>query len=208
MNNKLKSFSSLKVCLSNEHAQITIICLFKILIKTCALSTVIHSSPLKGNMARAHFQYAQFLFLVLFVWHGEMASALTVLDTSGKAAKKSCKEKAEEYTNKKDKYCAVLFENDECSSGFSLLGVSTGWDKGIKEGKETFSRLGRYREDSESVIVAPGCIFIGYDESDEDDDNKRTIANAIGKRHWVYKEFKVCVELASCLSVCHFPLFI
>ena len=67
----------------------------------------------------------------------------------------------------------------------------SGWDKGIKAGKEKFGRLSRYREDSSSVIVAPGCIFVGYDESDEDDDNKRTIASAIGRRDWVYKDFKV-----------------
>ena len=142
-------------------------------------------------MARTYLLYAQFLFLVLVVWQGEIVSALKIVDTEGaEYNKKSCREKAEEYT-KKGYYCAVLFENAECSAGAKLLGFKTGWDRGIEVGKVTFSRLGRYREDSESVIVAPGCIFVGYDESDEDDENKRTVASSIGRKEWVYKEFKV-----------------
>ena len=73
------------------------------------------------------------------------------------------------------------------------IGRISGWDEGIKAGKRTFGRLSRFREDSTSVIVAPGCIFVGYDESDEDDNNDRDIATAVGRNDWVYKEFKVSI---------------
>ena len=116
-----------------------------------------------------------------------------IVDESGAAYDtKCCRTKADEYIKKANKsrtsYCAVLFENSDCDSCRTLI---SGWDEGIKAGKRTFGRLSRFREDSTSVIVAPGCIFVGYDESDEDDNNDRDIVTAIGRNDWVYKEFKV-----------------
>ena len=116
-----------------------------------------------------------------------------IVDESGASYDtECCRTKADEYIKKANKsktsYCAVLFENSDCDSCRTLL---SGWDEGIKAGKRTFGRLSRFREDSTSVIVAPGCIFVGYDESDEDDNNDRDIATAVGRNDWVYKEFKV-----------------
>ena len=116
-----------------------------------------------------------------------------IVDDSGAAYDtECCRTKADEYIAKakksKTSYCAVLFENSACDSCRTLI---SGWDEGIKAGKRTFGRLSRFREDSTSVIVAPGCIFVGYDESDEDDNNDRDIVTAVGRSDWVYKEFKV-----------------
>ena len=141
---------------------------------------------------------------MLVTFQPEISSGVRVVDMSGAVyGTKCCKDKAQQYVQKAatesrtsrraEKYCAVLFENAACDSCRRLF---SGWDTGIKVGKKTFGRLSRHREDSASVIVAPGCIFVGYDESDEDDDNKRTIASAVGRPDWVYKEFKV--------SNCHF----
>ena len=138
-------------------------------------------------MSRA-FMYFQ-IVLLTYVTFTEVCSAVKVVDMSGALYdNQCCREKAEQYKQKPDSYCGVLFENAACDSCRKIF---SGWDKGIKSGKETFSRLSRYREDSTSVIVAPGCIFVGYDESKEDSNNKRTIASAIGRTEWVYKEFKV-----------------
>ena len=140
------------------------------------------------------FFVAPFLAMVVLL-QAQYGAAVKVIDMSGTVYdKKCCRDKADQYIKKakternSQGYCAVLFENAACDS---CRRVFSGWDKGIKAGKEKFGRLSRYREDSTSVIVAPGCIFVGYDESDEDDDNKRTIASAIGRRDWVYKDFKV-----------------
>jgi len=149
-------------------------------------------------MASSAFLFAQLLFLLCVVLQPEISSGLKVVDMSGAlVGTKCCKDKAQQYIQKAatesrtnrntQSYCAVLFENAACDSCRRFI---SGWDTGIKEGKKTFGRLSRHRADAASVIVAPGCIFIGYDESDEDDDNKRTIASAIGRNDWVYKEFK------------------
>ena len=52
--------------------------------------------------------------------------------------------------------------------------------------------IDRKREDSESVIVAPGCVFFGYDEdhSDKSERGKGIMVSAVGKSDWVYKEFE------------------
>ena len=129
------------------------------------------------------------LFLVTLETQGDAVPEVKVVDMSGASYdNKCCRDKSQEYINKPDNYCAVLFENAACDS---CRKVFSGWDKGIKSGKEKFSWVSRYREDSTSVIVSPGCIFLGYDESTEDSDNKRTIATAVGRNDWVYKEFKV-----------------
>ena len=142
-------------------------------------------------MSSTVFFHLQLTSVLLVTLQTQGSAAVKVVDMSGATYDtKWCRDKADEYTKKGD-YCAVLFENAACDTCTSLLGFKTGWDRGIESGKVTFSKLGRYREDSESVIVAPGCIFIGYDESDESDDNKRTIATAIGRNDWVYKDFKV-----------------
>ena len=128
-------------------------------------------------------------FILLVTWQMQKSSAVKVVDMSGATYDtKCCRDKADQYIAKPESYCAVLFENAACDSCRKIF---SGWDKGIKSGKEKFSWVSRYREDSKSVIVAPGCIFVGYDESEEDSDNKRTIATAIGRNDWVYKEFKV-----------------
>ena len=135
--------------------------------------------------------------------------AQKILDESGAVYSGKdgcCIKKARQYIEKgkknNEKYCAVLFENTACDSCKKLR---SGWDEGIKEGKRTFPKFdltslsARFREDSEGVIVAPGCIFVGYDESEEEKDvkkrqqEKRTIANAIGRTDWVYKEFTVII---------------
>merc|ERR1711992_417405 len=155
-----------------------------------------------GNMKSSILYLVLPTFLLVVALQVQYGFSAKVIDMSGSVYdKKCCRDKADQYIKKartesktsrsSGGYCAVLFENAACDS---CRRVFSGWDKGIKSGKETFGRLSRYREDSTSVIVAPGCIFVGYDESDEDDDNKRTIANAIGKRHWVYKEFKELKE--------------
>ena len=123
-----------------------------------------------------------------------LVNGVKIIDGSGATYDtECCRTKADEYITKakksKTSYCAVLFENSDCDSCRTLL---SGWDEGIKAGKRTFGRLSRFREDSTSVIVAPGCIFVGYDESDEDDNNDRDIVTAVGRNDWVYKEFKVC----------------
>ena len=129
------------------------------------------------------------LFLVVASRKVQYGAGVKVIDMSGSVYdKKCCREKADQYSKKAAGHCAVLFENAACDS---CRRIFSGWDKGIFSGKETFGRLSRYREDAASVIVAPGCIFVGYDESDEDNDNKRTIASAIGRNDWVYKEFQV-----------------
>lgn len=157
----------------------------------CSFSLTICIGNMKSSIL--YLVLPTFLLVVaLQVQHGFSAK---VIDMSGTVYdKKCCRDKADQYIKKaktegrgSQGYCAVLFENAACDS---CRRVFSGWDKGIKSGKEKFGRLSRYREDSTSVIVAPGCIFVGYDESDEDDDNKRTIASAIGRRDWVYKEFK------------------
>ena len=140
-------------------------------------------------MSSMVFFHLQLALILLVTWQTQGSSAVNVVDMSGASYDtKCCRDKADEYIEKPESYCAVLFENAACDS---CRKVFSGWDKGIKSGKEKFSRVSRYREDSTSVIVAPGCIFVGYDESDEDSNNKRTIATAIGRNDWVYKEFKV-----------------
>merc|ERR1711997_523902 len=84
--------------------------------------------------------------------------------------------------------CAVIFENEECDDGLLKLG----WDYGISTGYTKFGLLDRKREDSESVIVSPGCVFFGYDEdhSDKSERGKGIMVSAVGKNDWVYKEFE------------------
>ena len=149
--------------------------------------------------------------IVLFYFGSTLAQSTRVVDDSGAAftgvttsdGKSCCSVKAQQYIEKGKKnnanYCAVLFENTACDSCKRL---TSGWDEGIQQGKRTFPKFdlagnSRFREDSESVIVAPGCIFIGYDESEPETDEskraqeRRTIASAIGRNDWVYKEFTV-----------------
>ena len=142
----------------------------------------------------------QLVFLFNVAFQARSGLSLKVVDESGAAYNTDCcRAKAEQYTKKAAEesrksndasisYCAVLFENDDCDS---CTRIFSGWDEGIKAGKRTFGKASRYREDSASVIVAPGCILVGYDEDDVKDNVKRTIATAIGRKDWVYKQFGV-----------------
>lgn len=147
--------------------------------------------------------------LLLFFIGSALSQSTKVVDDSGATftgvttsdGKSCCSVKAKQYIDKGKKnnvqYCAVLFEDAACHSCKKL---TSGWDEGIQQGKRTFPKFdlsgnSRFREDSESVIVAPGCIFVGYDESEPETDEskraqeRRTIASAIGRSDWVYKEF-------------------
>ena len=143
-------------------------------------------------MARMNLLLVAALPLFGILIPSSLVYGVKIVDESGASYDtECCRTKADEYIAKaaksKTSYCAVLFENSNCDSCRTLI---SGWDEGIKAGKRTFGRLSRFREDSTSVIVAPGCIFVGYDESDEDDNNDRDIATAVGRNDWVYKEFK------------------
>ena len=154
--------------------------------------------------------------LLLFFIGSALSQSTKVVDDSGATftgvttsdGKSCCSVKAKQYVEKGKKnnvkYCAVLFEDASCHSCKKL---TSGWDEGIQQGKRTFPKFdlsgnSRFREDSESVIVAPGCIFVGYDASEPETDEskraqeRRTIASAIGRSDWVYKEFTVCFFFA------------
>ena len=158
------------------------------------------------------------LLAVLFFIGYAYAQSVKVIDDTGAAytgvatteGDGCCSAKAKQYIEKGKKnnvkYCAVLFEDAACHSCKKLR---SGWDEGIQQGKRTFPKFdlsgnSRFREDSESVIVAPGCIFVGYDESEPETDEskraqeRRTIASAIGRSDWVYKEFTVCIYVIIC----------
>ena len=152
-------------------------------------------------MASTHHLYRQFALFFFGGFLVQFVLAQKILDQSGavySGKNDCCIKKARQYIEKgnknNEKYCAVLFENDACDSCTRLF---SGWDEGIKEGKRTFSRTSRFREDSSSVIVAPGCIFVGYDEDFEEKDlekrqrDNRAIASAIGRNDWVYGDFGV-----------------
>ena len=160
-------------------------------------------------MASTKHIHRQFVLLFFVGFVSEFVLAQKVLDESGAVYSGKdgcCITKARQYIDKgkknNEKYCAVLFENAACDSCKRIV---SGWDEGIKEGKRIFPKLSltslssRFREDSASVVVAPGCIFVGYDEDKEEKDvkkrqqEKRAIVSAIGRTDWIYKEFKVII---------------
>merc|ERR1711879_430365 len=51
--------------------------------------------------------------------------------------------------------CAVLFDEEDC----------TGWSAEVSSGYSELSY--RQRNEAESVIVKPGCKFVGYDRADK-----------------------------------------
>ena len=123
-----------------------------------------HRHQMRMMTKRSHYPHHQ-MTSVCLLWLSWSAQ----LTSDGKSC---CSVKAQQYIEKGKKnnanYCAVLFENAACHSCKRL---ASGWDEGIQQGKRTFPKFdlagnSRFREDSESVIVAPGCIFVGYDESE------------------------------------------